>query len=44
MKVGANGILYGKAITKPTQSIWNCNPRNVIHLTSQQQHQLNTLG
>ena len=34
MKVGSKGILYDKAITKPTQSIWNCNPKNVVHLTS----------
>src|SRR5271170_833836 len=43
MKVGSKGILYDKAITKPTQSIWNCNPKNVVHLTSQQQKQLASL-
>ena len=43
MKVGANGILYDKAITKPTQSIWNCNPKNVVQLTAKQQQQLNSL-
>src|SRR6202167_5543877 len=43
MKVGSKGILYDKAITKPTQSIWNCNPKNVVHLTSQQQQQLASL-
>jgi hypothetical protein len=43
MKIGPKGILYDKAITKPTQSIWNCNPKNVIHLTSQQQQQLASL-
>jgi Periplasmic binding protein len=43
MKVGPKGILYDKAITKPTQSIWNCNPKNVVHLTSQQQQQMASL-
>jgi len=43
MKIGSKGILYDKAITKPTQSIWNCNPKNVVHLTSQQQQQLASL-
>jgi len=31
------GIVEDKALTKPTQSIWNCNPKNVSHLTSAQQ-------
>ena len=43
MKVEANGILYDKSITRPTQSIWNCNPKNIIHLSKQQQQQLNAL-
>jgi hypothetical protein len=43
MKGGAKGWIYDKAITQPTQSIWNCNPKNVVHLTSQQQQQLNSL-
>jgi hypothetical protein len=43
MKGGAKGWIYDKAITHPTQSIWNCNPKNVVHLTSQQQQQLNSL-
>jgi hypothetical protein len=43
MKVSAKGILYDKAITRPTQSIWNCNPKNVVHLTAAQQQQLNSL-
>jgi hypothetical protein len=43
MKVGPKGILYDKSITRPTQSIWNCNPKNVVHLTSQQQQQLASL-
>jgi ABC-type branched-subunit amino acid transport system substrate-binding protein len=43
MKIGSKGILYDKAITKPTQSIWNCNTKNVVHLTSQEQQQLASL-
>jgi hypothetical protein len=43
LRLGAKGIIYDKAITRPTQSIWNCNPKNVVHLTSQQQAQLNAL-
>jgi len=43
MKGGAKGWIYDKAITQPTQSIWNCNPKNVVHLTSQQQQQINSL-
>jgi hypothetical protein len=31
-----SGFTYDKAITQPTQSIWNCNPKNVYHLTSAQ--------
>jgi hypothetical protein len=30
------GFVYAKSITQPTQSIWNCNPKNVIKLTPQQ--------
>jgi hypothetical protein len=43
MKAGPKGFITDPAITKPTQSIWNCNPKNVVHLTSQQQQQLNAL-
>jgi hypothetical protein len=31
-----NKFVYDKAVTQPTQSIWNCNPKNVVHLTPQQ--------
>jgi hypothetical protein len=31
-----SGFVYEKALTEPTQSIWNCNPKNVITLTPQQ--------
>jgi hypothetical protein len=43
MKGGPKGWIVDKAITRPTQSIWNCNPKNVVHLTAQQQQQLNSL-
>jgi Periplasmic binding protein len=31
-----SGFVYQKAITEPTKSIWNCNPKNVYHLTPKQ--------
>ena len=31
-----SGFVYQKAITQPTQSIWNCNPKNVYTFTPQQ--------
>ena len=31
-----SGFVYEKALTEPTQQIWNCNPKNVITLTPQQ--------
>ena len=37
LKTEPNTFSYDKAVTQPTQSIWNCNPKNVIHLTSQQE-------
>jgi hypothetical protein len=43
MKGGAKGWIYDKAITRPTQSIWNCNPKNVVHLTAPQQQKINAL-
>ena len=43
LKVDAHGIIYDKAITRPTQSIWNCNPKNIVHLTAQQQQQLKAI-
>jgi hypothetical protein len=43
LKVEAKGIVYDKALTHPTQSIWNCNPKNVIKLTTAQQAQINAL-
>src|ERR1700722_9028845 len=40
LKADPNKFVYDRAITKPTQSIWNCNPKNVVHLTPQQQASL----
>jgi ABC-type branched-subunit amino acid transport system substrate-binding protein len=40
LKAQPHKFVYDKAITKPTQSIWNCNPKNVVHLTPQQQASL----
>jgi ABC-type branched-subunit amino acid transport system substrate-binding protein len=31
-----NKFVYDRAVTQPTQSIWNCNPKNVVHLTARQ--------
>ena len=36
-----SGFTYDKAITQPTQSIWNCNPKNVYSFTPQQVAALN---
>jgi ABC-type branched-subunit amino acid transport system substrate-binding protein len=36
LQVEPNKFVYDKALTQPTQSIWNCNPKNNTHLTSQQ--------
>ncbi|MGA2306146.1 MAG: ABC transporter substrate-binding protein [Acidimicrobiales bacterium] len=43
LQLSAKGILFDKAITHPTQSIWNCNSKNVVQLTAAQQAQLNAL-
>jgi Periplasmic binding protein len=40
LKAEPNKFVYDKAITQPTHSIWNCNPKNVVHLTPQQQASL----
>jgi hypothetical protein len=36
LQVTPKGFVYAKSITRPTQSIWNCDPKNVLKLTSQQ--------
>jgi ABC-type branched-subunit amino acid transport system substrate-binding protein len=43
LQLTAKGIVYDKKLTDPTQSIWNCNPKNVVHLTAAQVAQLNAL-
>jgi hypothetical protein len=43
LKMTAKGIVYEKTLTHPTQSIWNCNPKNVVQLTPAQVAQLNAL-
>jgi len=43
LQLTAKGITYDKKLTDPTQSIWNCNPKNVVRLTATQQAQLNAL-
>ena len=37
LKAEPNKFVYDKTITRPTQSIWNCNPKNVVRLTPKQQ-------
>jgi hypothetical protein len=43
LQLTGKGITYDKSLTHPTQSIWNCNPKNVVHLTPAQLAQLNAL-
>ena len=43
LKIEAKAIVFDKSLTRPTQSIWNCNPKNVIDLTAAQQQDLNNL-
>ena len=43
LRAQGNKFVYDKTITRPTQSIWNCNPKNVVHLTPQEQQQLASL-
>jgi hypothetical protein len=43
LRLEAKGIIYEKTLTHPTQSIWNCNPKNVVGLTAAQEAQLNAL-
>ena len=40
MQFTTKGIIYVKKLTGPTESIWNCNPKNVIQLTAAQQAQI----
>jgi hypothetical protein len=43
LQLTAKAIVYDKKLTAPTKSIWNCNPKNVVHLTAAQVAQLNAL-
>jgi hypothetical protein len=43
MQFTKKGITYDKKLTGPTESIWNCNPKNVVHLTAAQIAQLNAI-
>jgi ABC-type branched-subunit amino acid transport system substrate-binding protein len=43
LQLTAKGIVYDKKLTDPTQSIWNCNPKNVVPLSAAQVAQLNAL-
>jgi hypothetical protein len=43
LQLTTKAIVYDKALTKPTQSIWNCNSKNLVQLTAAQQAQLNSL-
>jgi len=36
LRVEPGKFVYDKATTQPTESIWNCNPKNVVELTPQQ--------
>ena len=43
LRLTTKGIVYDKALTDPTQSIWNCNPKNVVQLTAAQHAAINSL-
>jgi hypothetical protein len=43
LQLTSKAIVYDKKLTAPTQSIWNCNPKNVVQLTPAQVTQLNSL-
>jgi hypothetical protein len=43
LQLTTKAIVYDKKLTDPTQSIWNCNPKNVIHLTAAQNAAINSL-
>jgi Periplasmic binding protein len=36
LKASPRGFSYDKSITQPTQSIWNCSPKNTVELTPKQ--------
>ena len=41
LQATTHGWVYAKSVTHPTQSIWNCNPKNLVTLTPQQLQALN---
>jgi Periplasmic binding protein len=43
LQLTTKAIVYDKKLTAPTQSIWNCNPKNVVQLTPAQVAQLNAI-
>ena len=43
LELTTKAIVYDKKLTNPTQSIWNCNPKNGVQLTAAQQAQINSL-
>jgi hypothetical protein len=43
LQLTTKAIVYDKKLTDPTQSIWNCKPKNVVPLTAAQQAQINAL-
>jgi ABC-type branched-subunit amino acid transport system substrate-binding protein len=43
LQLTTKAIVYDKKLTAPTQSIWNCNPKNVVHLTAAQNTTINSL-
>ncbi len=36
LQATTHGWVYAKSVTQPTQSIWNCNPKNTVQFTPQQ--------
>jgi hypothetical protein len=40
LKAEPNKFVYDKALTQPTESIWNCSPKNIVRLTPQQRASL----
>ena len=36
LQATTKGFVYAKSVTQPTQSIWNCNPKNTVQFTPQQ--------
>jgi hypothetical protein len=43
LRVTGKAITYDRALTRPTKSIWNCDPKNIIQLSAQQQQAVNSI-